>query len=200
MPEAVKLPAIPILAAILAAVLIVAAGVYFTLLSGSLQHADNPSCTASLDGLDTDALYTAEIRCRYAYNMRLFNDEMSFNSWTYAHRSASLTLQLFSTALLLAVVVLIVFFGLAMSYLEFRKGTDSSATIKLGPAHLEVSSSVIGIVILTLSLAFAFLYFDKAYSISEIGSGEPGSSDAAGSDSAKPPPPAPVPDAPATNS
>jgi hypothetical protein len=178
-----KRPSGPMVLAVVAAAVVVMIGLYFTWLAGSLNHAGDPNCMPDISQLDASGLAAADLRCRYSYNLHLSNDEISYNSWTYAHRSASLNLQLFSTGLMLAVVILVVFFGLAMSYLEFQKGTETSSTIKIGAASLEVSSTVIGLVILAISLAFSFLYFDKAYKISELGAAE----DTATSSSTSPP-------------
>jgi hypothetical protein len=159
----------PFVVIILGFFIILGAGIYFALLSGSYKNIQDPNCVVNLTSLNDKAqLELADARCKVAYNLKLMNDRISYNSWSLAHRSASLIVQLFSTVLLLAVVMFIIFFGLVMSYLEFRKGGESSTTLKLGAANLEISSTIIGIVILSISLAFAYIYFDKAYKISEV--------------------------------
>jgi hypothetical protein len=155
---------------VIAVIAILAATVYFSLLAGSFDAGNDPNCGRDISALDQAHLREAEIRCRYAYNMQLFNEEIAYNRWSFAHRSAAFTFQSFSTALLLTLTILIVLAGLAFSYLEFRRGRESSTTIKFGATSIEVSSNIIGIVVLSISLAFAYIYFDKAYKISEVGS------------------------------
>jgi hypothetical protein len=102
---------------------------------------------------------------------------------------------LLSTQLLFGVVLLIVAFGLYITYAQFRRdysgwqppaatGTPPPApdaaekstprplpaatTLKLSPAGLEVTSQIVGLIVLALSLAFFFLYVKEVYPIREV--------------------------------
>lgn len=102
---------------------------------------------------------------------------------------------LLSTQLLFGVVLLIVAFGLYITYAQFRRdysgwqppaapGTPPPApeaaeapaprplpaatTLKLTPAGLEVTSQIVGLIVLALSLAFFFLYVKEVYPIREV--------------------------------
>ncbi|MDZ7651491.1 MAG: hypothetical protein U5L03_02420 [Burkholderiaceae bacterium] len=105
---------------------------------------------------------------------------------------------LLSTQLLFGVVLLIVAFGLYITYAQFRRdysgwqppaapdkagtptptvdaaGTPAprplpaATTLKLSPAGLEVTSQIVGLIVLALSLAFFFLYVKEVYPIREV--------------------------------
>ncbi len=105
---------------------------------------------------------------------------------------------LLSTQLLFGVVLLIVAFGLYITYAQFRRdysgwqppaapdkaGTPTptadaaetpaprplpaATTLKLSPAGLEVTSQIVGLIVLALSLAFFFLYVKEVYPIREV--------------------------------
>lgn len=114
--------------------------------------------------------------------------EFSRQSWEW---------HLHSTKLLMYVVLAIVFFGLFVTYLQFtydrrpRKsvqkngaadtkleapptsqeltdGTPVTSTLKLGPAGLEITSQVIGLLALGFSLAFFYFYVKDVYPMQDL--------------------------------
>jgi hypothetical protein len=123
----------------------------------------------------------------YAAHLR-WQREFSRQSWEW---------HLHSTKLLMYVVMGIVLFGLFITYLQFtqdRRGgraappddgrkpdeeidaskdgqagraTDSS-TLKLGPEGVEITSQVIGLLVLGFSLAFFYFYVKDVYPMQEL--------------------------------
>lgn len=108
---------------------------------------------------------------------------------------------LLSTQMLFGVVILIVFFGLYITYRQFERDysdweraqrpqppaqagaadapPDAAAaappprsglasTLKLSASGLEVTSQVVGLIVLALSLAFFFLYVKDVYPVREV--------------------------------
>lgn len=102
---------------------------------------------------------------------------------------------LLSTQLLFGVVIAIVLFGLFITYMQFRRDYSDwekrpaqansekaaaegaaeaqrplagATTLKLSPAGLEVTSQIVGLIVLALSLAFFFLYVKEVYPIREV--------------------------------
>lgn len=82
-----------------------------------------------------------------------------------------------------ALVVFLVVGGFVLSWKHFTfvvvpgVGKDDSAeqsTVEISPANMKLTSSVIGLVILFLSLAFFFLYLEYVYKITEIESASSG--------------------------
>jgi hypothetical protein len=115
--------------------------------------------------------------------------------WQFEFAQHSWSWHFYSTILLFFIVLLIVAFGLWITYLQFQKddapqadgaGASSSAqsgqsapgkpeqkkesdssktTMKLSAAGLELSSQIIGLFVLGFSLAFFYLYVKEVYPI-----------------------------------
>ena len=103
---------------------------------------------------------------------------------------------LFSTQLLFSIVMGIVAFGLWITYLQFRRdytgrrarakagapksegdpapapppphNDERTSTLKIGPAGLELTSQVVGLLVLAMSLAFFYFYVKEVYPMREI--------------------------------
>jgi hypothetical protein len=94
----------------------------------------------------------------------------------FDHRSRVFEWQLLSSKLIFGLVVLIVAVGLFFSWLQFMAGLREDAdpqkmstTLEASPtAGIKVSSPVLGVIILTLSLVFFYLYLVHVYPIEEI--------------------------------
>jgi hypothetical protein len=65
-------------------------------------------------------------------------------------------------------VVLLVISGITITVLEFLAGNRGAAKFKFGATGVEVDSKFLGITVLVISLAFAYLFLEKAYQIEEI--------------------------------
>ena len=133
------------------------------------------------ESLDTGELFLDElarrdpsVRAKQAEAAREFYD---YKIQGYRHRRGVFQWQLFSSRLIFLVVVLLVFAGIYFAAVQFhvglgRKGrareaaavTEIDASLK----GIKVSSPVLGVIILTLSLAFFYLYLVYVYPISEI--------------------------------
>jgi len=98
----------------------------------------------------------------------------------YNHRSRVYIWQHVSTISIFISVLVIVFIGLYFSYLQFstaivknrrRKASEPDAeaptTFKASLSGVEVTSNVIGLVILTLSIVFFYLYLVHVYPIKD---------------------------------
>jgi hypothetical protein len=118
--------------------------------------------------------------------------------WKEEFDERSYRWHLFSTKLIFFLVILIVVFGLYITYVQFNRdyrdwsppqhqpidtlkigptpavdAADSVfplrpiSTFKLGPGGLELSSQVIGLIVLTLSFGFFYLYVKEVYPMVE---------------------------------
>lgn len=77
--------------------------------------------------------------------------------------------QRWQTNAIAIMVFLMVVIGLLLSYLQFKRddsGSRSSFSLRLGSGSLEISSSVIGLVILALSFWFFQTYIKEVYDVS----------------------------------
>jgi hypothetical protein len=118
--------------------------------------------------------------------------------WKEVFDERSYQWHLFSTKLIFFLVILIVMFGLYITYVQFNRdyhdwsppqhhptdtvkigatpavdAVDSAmplrpiSTFKMGPGGLELSSQVIGLIVLALSFGFFYLYVKEVYPIVE---------------------------------
>lgn len=109
----------------------------------------------------------------------------------YKHRRQVFEWQLLSSRIIFGLVVLIVAIGLYFSWLQFmssdvvkprsdekdskdqkaepeEKGKSDATTFEFSLKHVKVTSPVLGVVILTISLAFFYLYLVYIFPIKEI--------------------------------
>ena len=88
------------------------------------------------------------------------------------HRKNVFIWQDISTKVIFAVVIALVVIGVWFAWLQFRRGMQEAAevdqanhTVEIGTKGVKVSSPVLGVIILTLSLGFFYLYLIYVYPI-----------------------------------
>jgi hypothetical protein len=108
----------------------------------------------------------------------------------YQHRRAVFDWQLLSSRIIFAVVILLVSVGVFFSWLQFRADTRAASRRPRGPLPgaapgaaaeakpvtsigltkegIQVSSPVLGVIILMISLAFFYLYLVYVYPVTEL--------------------------------
>lgn len=100
-----------------------------------------------------------------------------YRSSGYQHRQRVFAWQLFSSKVIFATVLVLVFSGIAFAALQFYAGfrrqvaselPEAVTQLDLSTTGLKVSSPVLGVIILVLSLAFFYLYLVHVYPIAEI--------------------------------
>ena len=109
--------------------------------------------------------------CR-KYTDTFYEESENDLKWLYAHRHKGFEWNHISTIIIFWVVVVIVVAGVTLSILEFRKDLKNPAPTVLKFSFkegIEVSSSVIGVILLTFSLVFFYLYLKEVYPIVEVG-------------------------------
>lgn len=123
----------------------------------------------SFDSMDeeTRELYLATLREHYLYRAS-----------GYQHRREVFEWQLFSSKITFFVVIFLVLCGIYFSWVQFSLAMKQTAEGKAVEAKvtevsataegIKVSSPVLGVIILTLSLAFFYLYLAHVYPIEEI--------------------------------
>jgi len=88
------------------------------------------------------------------------------------HRRKVLNWQYHSSIIIFFVVILIVLTGLILSYLHFKRSLvtneNAETELEISKSGLKVRSSIIGIIILVISIAFFYLYLTHIYKIEEI--------------------------------
>jgi hypothetical protein len=103
--------------------------------------------------------YLAALRGLYEYQARGFEHRSRVFNWQYR-----------SSILIFSVVNLLVLAGLAFSWMQFRRGWGSGleSEMEFSGAGVKIRSSVLGVIILVVSLAFYYLYLAYVYPIEEI--------------------------------
>jgi hypothetical protein len=94
------------------------------------------------------------------------------------HRQSVFKWQLLSAKVIFLIVLVVVGTGIVLAIIQFRaelkrleqgaSGAMASSTVEASTTGVKVSSSVVGIIILTLSLAFFYLYLIYVYPIADI--------------------------------
>jgi hypothetical protein len=94
----------------------------------------------------------------------------------FDHRRRVFEWQLLSSRLIFVLVIALVAVGVYFSWLQFRRGlrpdydpdTPQTTTLEASARGVKISSPVLGVIILTISLVFFYLYLVHVYPIEEI--------------------------------
>lgn len=110
-----------------------------------------------------------------AAEQRAFRAYYDYRTEAFEHRRRVFEWQLTSSIVIFVLVVSLVAVGVYFSWLQFRAGLragspvfDAQTTFEASAKGVKVSSPVLGVIILTLSLAFFYLYLVYIYPIEEI--------------------------------
>lgn len=85
-------------------------------------------------------------------------------------RSRVFEWQHFTTRVIFVVVLILVAIGVYFAWAQFRSGesADKNSELEVSLSGIKVSSSVLGVIILVISLVFFYLYLRYVYPISEL--------------------------------
>lgn len=117
---------------------------------------------------ETAAAYEETLRAYYDYRLRGYEHRMGVFEW-----------QSFSSKLIFAIVLVLVFLGMYFAAIQFHvglrrggkpgAGDGSEATeFVVSVSELKVRSPVLGVVVLAISLAFFYLYLVYVYPIENV--------------------------------
>lgn len=142
--------------------------------SGKVSGAavEDPARPEALPGRNV----SEETQMQYEQSLR---DYYVYRSIGLEHRQAVFRWQLFSAKLIFIVVLILVFSGIVFAGIQFWSGLKNVAAgktehanpnteLELSTSGVKVSSPVLGIVILTISLAFFYLYLVYVYPIEDV--------------------------------
>jgi len=99
-----------------------------------------------------------------------YRNGLDYYRFGLAHRERVLEWQHTSTQIILFVVLTLVAMGLYFAWVQFQAGTSqqTDTEIEISAEGIKVSSPVLGVIILTMSLAFFYLYLIYVYPIEEV--------------------------------
>jgi hypothetical protein len=104
------------------------------------------------------------------YNDAFYEESKKNIEWVFSQRQKGYEWNHFSTIVIFWVVIIIVMTGVILSIMEFQKDLNAAEPTALKFSFkdgIEITSSVIGILLLTFSLVFFYLYLKQVYPIVE---------------------------------
>lgn len=132
------------------------------------------------------------------YSKSLQREKYEYEIWVIKYNKKLYEYQHFSSKILLGISIIVLTCGLYFSYIQFKNKTtihnitiknkqdpenkeefleqddDSKTSLKIGATGIEISSSIIGLLILCVSLAFFYLYIANIYPIESSENGGKG--------------------------
>ncbi len=129
--------------------------------------ADDPSTPESSASYPAaSAAYDEYLKAFYEYNTDALKNRHDVFSWQY-----------YSTIVIFLLVIMLVVAGVVFAALQFRHGmrrkNQNVDTIELSLGSLKVSSSTMGIIVLTLSMGFFYLYLKFVYPVTIVTDSSP---------------------------
>jgi hypothetical protein len=114
-----------------------------------------------------------------AYSSNEIQAYMEYNNYLvfqYHHSQRVFEFQLISSRIIFVIVLLLVLSGIVLSWLQFARpnikdssGNPVNSSLKISfTAGIEVSSPILGIIILIISLAFFYMYLVEVYQITMV--------------------------------
>jgi len=95
-----------------------------------------------------------------------------YKDFSLNHRKKVFKWQYFSSIFIFITVMIIVYSGLILSFLHFKQNlknnTHQENELEIGKSGIKIKSSVIGIIILIISVTFLYLYLSHVYEIKEL--------------------------------
>jgi len=148
----------------------------------SISEVEKNDSKVRPDILDIINESSNEIHEQRQNNEKLFNklkeSDANLKLWANWHYKWSYNWNFISTIIIFFIVNIMVLSGLYFSYLQFKQSVLNTkdnkdknetpvpqSTISLGAGKIEITSSIIGLLILVLSFAFFYLYILYVYPI-----------------------------------
>ena len=108
--------------------------------------------------------------------LQSFTELGGYNAWAFENRKRITERQQTAATVVLVGVLLLVLSGLAVSAIQFwiamkhaRAGKPETATtLKASLTSIEVSSSILGVIVLAISLLFFYLYLDRVFNLNVL--------------------------------
>ena len=101
--------------------------------------------------------------------LEAYQEYYQYRTKGFQHRQDVFKWLLISSKLIFVLVIVLVMMGIVFSGLQFKKGSNDSKTeLEFSKAGIKVTSSVLGVIVLIISLLFFYLYLVYVYPIQEI--------------------------------
>ena len=117
---------------------------------------------------------TTPSECQYADSearadcLAAVRENYRYNVAALQHRRASFEWSLTASEIMFFMVLVMVLAGLVFAAIQFRSSAPTPTDLEISTTGLKVSSSVLGVVILAMSMAFFYVYTRYVYPIQEV--------------------------------
>lgn len=133
-------------------------------------RAESPDSAILMPKVPCKSIEDSEVANRCIAALSAYYDYYQFG---LVHRERVIWWQHISSRVIFFVVLGLVFVGVYFAWRQFtaslsQEGDKPSSTLEVGSSGIKVSSPVLGVIILSLSLAFFYLYLVFVYPIVEI--------------------------------
>lgn len=136
-------------------------------LSAQIDRLPSPADSLQMDSF-INPLLGQSAKVDSSLNQALINYQL----FSLDHRRNVFKWQFYSSIIIFVIVLLIVITGLILSYMHFKRSlnskADSETELEIGSTGLKIKTSIIGIIILVISIVFFYLYLVHVYEIKEI--------------------------------
>lgn len=136
--------------------------------AGVLEDTKLASCGVETSDVKGEDLMLVQARCQTAANLRLIERRSAYEWRSMEHRAEAFQWQLRYTIITLVFVGVLVTAGVGLTLLEFLSGRRGASKLSIGTHGIEVDSKFVGIIVLVISLIFAYLFLEKAYPVEEV--------------------------------
>lgn len=99
-----------------------------------------------------------EVEQKYQYYI-------DYNMWVLEYKEILYKTQYIEGIIIFFVVLFILFIGLYLSFMQFKSSESNQTTIKISKDSIQITSSVIGLLILLISLVFFYIYLKEVYTL-----------------------------------
>ena len=127
---------------------------------------------------ETKKARLSALKAYYSNLERFYQESGAHRKNEWDHRLESFEWHYWTSVLIFIVVIVLMLSGLYFSYLQFvaseygeKEGSDHRTQFKISKDGIEINSSVIGMLILFLSLGFFYLYLKEVYPLHTIQDG-----------------------------
>lgn len=149
--------------------------IFFVIVASSAQALDYEAISKDVsNSVNKQVLnYSSGVEGVYSEKtIEYFKAKLEFDVNQLNHREKVLVWQHKSSVVLFFIVIGIILMGLMLAYVQFKNTKDfidhGQSTIKISKDGIEISSSIVGLLILFFSLGFFYLYLTEVYPIKEI--------------------------------
>jgi len=154
--------------------------VKITKISGKTKSSNRTSTVIDQVDSAVEKAYSRSLKAYYyALEQKNLSDAAaidslkSYNTWALTNRKKVIETQQIYAKVIFILVIIIVLSGVTFSALQFyngikhsrKKAPTADTTFKASISGIEISSSILGVIILTLSIVFFYLYLTMVYPV-----------------------------------